>query len=1082
MLQFIVGRAASGKSYTIIEKIAECLNKGESPILLVPEQFSFESERALLSRFGEMKASEVKVMSFTRLWDEVARIYGGAAGRELSDADKIILMGRALRAAKDELKVWKSYVNSVGFTEKMLNTVSEFKIHAISPDDLLAAAENIKDSSLVAKLKDTATIYSNFNILLSEKFIDPNDKLNRLYEVLRSNNFFKGKKVFVDSFKGFTGQQFKILSRIIATADSVTVALTMDSKAIRKNGVFSGIIKTKEKLINIAKNHNIEIADDIRLEFPRYENKSMVSLERFMAGFGDCKGDECRDITVCNALDISEEAEFVARTIRKIVREENAVFDDFAVIVRDSAIYEEEFEAACKRNKVSCFVDSRISLSSLPISVVSLNAIALGNKISTEKILRFYKSGLEFLSLDELSLIENYTYLWSIDGEDWLKQWDMNPEGFKESSGEEIKEKLEEINGLREKMIAPIITFKKAFSSTAKDMAEALVKLILSVKADESFKNLSEKYKAENNKAYYDAVMQSWDMFMSLLDSLVLCFGDKEITRKEFEDAVKTAVSLTSIGVTPQTLDEVTFGSADRIRPYRPKYVFIMGANQGIFPRTSLATGIFSNKEREILNKNDISVPDKAIDGAIDEDYLVYSNLCSPSHKLFISYADSLSDGTAAEPSAFVSDILENLDVNKLSAPAPLEEGFFPETREAAFTEMCKRISKNENEAYTIKASLVEEESDSRLQSVFSMQKPPENKISSHTAKALFGKRMYMSPTRFETFNSCRFMYFCKYGLKANRIEPVEFSVLQRGTLVHYVLERLITEFGKNVSELNRQEISDKVDKYVEEYLDSIPGYRTVEDERFKYLVSTVARSVKFVAERLALEFAQSDFEPCHCELKIGADGDVPEIQIPLDDEASLTLGGVVDRVDKWNGYIRIVDYKTGSKEFKFPDILFGQNMQMLLYLYAISGSENFGGEPAGIFYMTAKRIKNDKSKRRMNGLMEGDLDLVNAMDKENKGEFVPILSARNTTNFVSKGDFEKIFKFITKKLKSSGNLMLSGDINASPVDGVDGDACKYCDFAAICRMRYEEHTKVPRMKNTEVMNEIERQVNEDGV
>ena len=33
---------------------------------------------------------------------------------------------------------------------------------------------------------------------------------------------------------------------------------------------------------------------------------------------------------------------------------------------------------------------------------------------------------------------------------------------------------------------------------TAKDMAEALVKLILSVKADESFKNLSEKYKAEN--------------------------------------------------------------------------------------------------------------------------------------------------------------------------------------------------------------------------------------------------------------------------------------------------------------------------------------------------------------------------------------------------------------------------------------------------------------------------------------------------------------------------------------------------------------------------------------------------------
>ncbi len=1082
MLQFIVGRATSGKSYTITEKIAECLNRGGSPVLIVPEQFSFESERAILSRFGDKQADRVRVMSFTRLCDEAGRIYGGLAGRELSDADKIILMGRALNMSKDELKLWKSYVNSAGFTEKMLNTVSEFKIHAISYDDLLAAAERISDSSLVAKLKDTAVIYRNFNLLLSERFIDPNDKLNRLYETLKTHKFFEKNDVFIDSFKGFTGQQFKILGRIISTAKSVTVSLTLDTESTRKNGVFSSILKTKERLLELAKRYNVQVAQDIKLEHPRYENEDMGHLERLMAGYADCKGALCHSVTVCGAADMGEEAEFVARTIRKIVREENAKFDDFAVIARDASVYEEELDFACNRNKVNCFIDRRIPLISLPISVVSLNAIALGKSLGTEKILRFYKSGLDFLSLDELSLVENYTYLWSIDGDVWEREWDMNPEGFREGDPEETKEKLKAINELREKMIAPILAFRKSFRGSAQDMARALVNLILKVKADESFKNLSRNYELESNQVYNDAIKQSWETFMGVLDSIALCFGNTEITRKEFEDAVKTALNLTTVGIAPQTLDEVTFGSADRIRPYRPKYVFIMGANQGMFPRTAAAVGIFSNREREILNKNDISVPDKAIDGAIDEDFLVYSSACSPSHKLFISYTDSLTDGSAAEPSAFVFDILENLEVNRLTLPAPLTENTFPETNEAAFTEMCKRVSKNENEALTLKNSLCDDELKIRAQSVFGMQKPPVNKISSDTAKNLFGKKMYMSPTRFETFNSCKFMYFCKYGLKANKLEPVEFSVLQRGTLVHYVLERLITEFGKDVSRLTSEEISDNVDRYVKEYLDSIPGYRSVEDDRFKYLVSTVSRSVKFVAERLASEFAQSDFEPVHCELRIGSDGDIPEIQIPLNDDAALMLNGVVDRVDRWNGYVRIVDYKTGSKEFKFPDVLFGQNMQMLLYLYAVSQSEEFSGEPAGIFYMPAKRIKNEKSKRRMNGLMEADLELVNAMDKDNSGEFVPILSARNTSNFVSKGDFEKIFDFITAKLKNSGNLMLSGDVNANPVDGVDGDACKYCDFSAICRMRYEEHTKVPRMKNTEVMVEIERQVADSGI
>ena len=1085
MLQFILGRAGFGKSFTLTQKIGECIEKGGAPLLIVPEQFSFESERAILSRFGERATDKVKVMSFSRLCEDASRVYGGGAGRVLSDADKTIMLGRAMKNCKDELKLWKGYVNSAGFIENMLNAISEFKLHAVSYEDLLSAAERVEDNYLSSKLFDTALIYKNYDLILGEKFIDSNDNLAKFYMQLKTHNFFEGKDVFIDSFKGFTGQQLKIINVIIATAASVTVALTIDTQSNRKNGVFANIIKTKEKLINAAKSHNVAVMEDIIPEETFNKNDSLKALEKLMAGYSDFDDISADSITICSAADIGEEAEFVARNIRKIARKENARYDDFAVIVRDAEMYEEEFDSACRRNGVSCFIDRRISISSLPVAVMALNAVALAGKLTTEKILRFYKSGIEYISLEELAELENYTYLWGIDGEALKRDWDMNPDGFREVEDEKyakaIEEKLQSLNSIRQKMIAPIITFKKAFHGSAKDMASALVDLILSVGGDKSIKTLCEKYKNEGNYVYADALRQSWDVFIGLLESMVTCFGEGEITPKEFEDALKNGTALTTVGVSPQTLDEVTFGAADRIRPYRPKYVFLMGANQGIFPRNVSAIGIFSNKEREILKLNDIDIPDKTVESAIDEEYLVYSSLCLASDKLFISYAQSLSDGTAAEPSAFISEIEENLNVNRVSAPAPLTEGNLPETKEAAFSEMCKRISKDEGEALTVKSAL-DDEFEDRADSVFAMKKPPENIISSDTAKRLYGKDMYVSPTRFEVFNSCRFMYFCKYGLNAKKLEPVEFSVLQRGTLVHYVMERLIGEYGKGVGELSKEEISDCVDGYVAEYLDGISGYRSIEDERLKYLVETISRSAKFVAERLALEFAQSDFEPVHCELKIGKDGEIPEIEIPLDDGANLRLGGVVDRVDKWNGYIRIVDYKTGSKEFKFPDILFGQNMQMLLYLYAVSNSEKWGGDPAGIFYMPAKRNKNDKAKRRMNGLMEADMDLVNAMDKDNSGEFIPILSARNTSNFISKGDFEKIFAFISHKLKSSGNQMLSGDINADPVDGVDGDACKYCDFAAICRKRNEEHKKVPKMKSVEVITEIERQVAKDGI
>ena len=91
MLHLILGAAGTGKTALLHEKIAECVRGGGKAVLLVPEQYSFESEKALYRRLGAKDALSVEVLSFTRLCDRIFREYGGLAGVHLDETAKVLL-------------------------------------------------------------------------------------------------------------------------------------------------------------------------------------------------------------------------------------------------------------------------------------------------------------------------------------------------------------------------------------------------------------------------------------------------------------------------------------------------------------------------------------------------------------------------------------------------------------------------------------------------------------------------------------------------------------------------------------------------------------------------------------------------------------------------------------------------------------------------------------------------------------------------------------------------------------------------------------------------------------------------------
>lgn len=1081
MLQFILGRASSGKTYTVTQKISERLKQGKTPVLLVPEQFSFESEKNILDAVGDGLAQKVSVVSFSRICDEIERINGGICGENVTDADKIILMNKAIKISSDQLKRFKKYIYSSSFARIMLDAVSEFKLNFISAEDLYTAADNATDEQLALKLYDTALIYENYDAVLCEKFIDNTDRLTKLYFALENHKYFEGKTVFVDSFKGFSGQQYKILERIISQAESVTVTLVDNPCDKRELGVFSNIKKVKNRILNIADKFGVPVLEDIVLTDKNYVNLDLSALEDFMAtGKTDFNG-VGKNITVCRAEDVYAEADFVARNIRRIVRETGVKYSDFVIAARDTSTYEDALEIACKKNNVSCFIDKRVPLSSMPTATSVTAAADISVAFTTENILRFHKSGIGVLNHDEISTLENYTYLWGIDGKTWQTEWKMNPDGFSADGNlnDNTLKKLENINTLRKKAIEPLVEFKNNFSGTAENMSRALVKLLSQCNAANNFKKISKEYSGTGNTLYNDAVVQSWDSVMQILNSLMVCFGESQISKSEYIEALKTSVNLTTVGVIPQMVDEAIFGAADRIRPSRPKYVFIMGANQGVFPRFEQNNGLFINSEREKLISLGLDIQDKTYSSAVDEECLLYSNVCCASHGVFISYSAVSDSGAAIEPSSFVGEIQKRFNCNNAVEPSALSDEYLPETYDGAYSRLCSSVSEKGSDAATLITALSGYGAFSSAEKFTSYGEIKTQSIKPDFALQLFGKKVMMSPSKFDTFNRCRFMFFCRYGLGVKRLQPAEFNAMQRGTIVHYVLQRSVEDYSKSLADLSKSQISDLVERYTDEYLAMISGYKDIETSYLKYLVSTIKRNLKYVVARLGKEFAQSKFEPVKCELKIGNNADIPEIEIPIENCGTIELNGIVDRLDTYNGYIRIVDYKTGHRDFKLPDILFGQNMQMLIYLYAVSKSDKFGGKPAGILYMPANRNKDGaKSKHRMNGLLTAESDVVTAMDKENSGEFIPKFSEKSPSdNFIEQSDFEEIFSFIDLKLKQTGEMIYNGDIAADPIDGLDSGACKYCEYQNICGISDKKHKTVPNLTNPEVMQEIRKQV-----
>ena len=1086
MLQIIYGRASTGKTYTVFERIKRDVENGQQVILLVPEQFTFESERTLLHTLEGDSSTNVSVLSFTRLYDEVARFVGGRVADLINDSHKAILMGQAFSAVSNNLSLWGKYTDSPRFIKTLLAAVNEMKSAAVKPEQLREIATRIDEAYLKNKLEDLALIYGAYDALLGNNFLDPEDNITRLAENLLKYKFFENKTVYIDSFRSFTGGQYKIIDRILSQADNVICCFTAHNIENNTIDLFSNIRHTIENVCEIAIKNKVKILPHIELDDFHYSNDALSRVEAAFAGLhNDENAKNDGYVTICECVTAADEAEFAARTIRRLVRDGKYRYKDFVIICRNADDYKGLVEQACRRNDVFCFADRRREIKNLPLTVFINSLLQLLKKYDTDVILNMLKTGLGPLTDSEISDLENYIYIWDINGAVWNNEWTMNPLGL--SNKKFDTNQLEYLNSLREKIVILINKFRNNFCGTPTKLVMAIIGILDDYNIAQKLKSKLDEY-VQIDALTADDVRGGYDAVMTILDGLVRCLPEKEITTKQFIDSWDMAVSFATIGNIPQMLDEVTFGSADRIKPSRPKIAFILGANETVFPQRCAVGGVFAERERTKLLNAGLKLISTDITTAIDEDFLVYSSLCCAKDMLFVSYCKYSASGSALEPSSIIRKICDAFDGFELNYEPndKLKINNLPQTKVTAISKMCELYNTSKKDYQIIKQAL--NDSNVCVEDYLAAADKSKVAVSKDVAEELYGKSIPVSATKFDTFHRCKFKFFCNYGLGVKKIEAADFNVLQRGTIVHYVLENIIKEHGKNIASFTREECDALSDKYLNEYLNSVSGFADVANARIKFLVSKISVIIKDVVFHISKEFAQTDFNPEYCELKIGENKTVPELSLPFGDNGEIKINGSIDRLDVWNGYLRVVDYKTGTKNFKLSDILVGLNLQMLLYLYSIvrgNNEELSRLKPAGVLYMPSKREKED-SPLTMNGLVFDEERVYTAMEHENNGIFIPKHECYETgdkkgqtkgNTYVGQEVFDLVFDYIEHMLKNMGKDVLSGDSSAIPVDASGKKSCEYCDYYPICCLENGEHIKAPSLKNSEVIEKIKEEI-----
>ena len=1076
MLTLILGPSGSGKSRLLRDTLKARAEAGQKSILLVPEQFTSSTEGILYQTLGDRLSAMVDSYSFTSLSETLLRRYGGAAVPTMTEAGRAVLVRRALDSLLDKVVYYSRQRRSAAFCEKAAQTIEELKSAGVTPDRLAAYARAPGADS--DKLSELSLIYGAYEALLHQTAMDPGDRVLLAADSLEPD-WFGGRAVLIDEFDTFNASKRAMLAAMLPCTD-LTVALCCDADVPDDGmGTFSGARQVAAALRRMAQKAGIPCRTTV-LRQDRRHTGALAELNLLLADPAytpqQTVDPAAPQIVYYTGASRQDEAKAAAAAIRARAAA-GTPYRRMAVICRSSEQYLSAIRYEFRLQNIPLFCDEPTTPEhTVPARAVHAALEILRCGINSRTMLRLVKTGLPDLSEDARCALENYAYTWPLPAAAWRQPFTRSAAGYTDRPTEEDARTLEQAEQARQFLVEQTETFlSRARGAASAELTRRLYLYLQALGAEKTLDTLVRTLRARGELPAADEALREWNTVMGLLNQLAVLLGDEVLPPADYAELFTLLLRTTDMGHIPQSLDSVIFTTAGRMRLPETDAVFVLGLAEGEFPQTPGDRGLLTHADRDAMIAQGAELPDCFENRVLREGICFYKALTAPRQFLWLSWPG----GADVPPSAAVAPLLSLLNVPP-AVLTPAQLGAAP----AAALDLLGSLwhSGAGAERAAVQEALCRTDTAAAglaaLQRAAGIDHAAARVTDTAALERLLGPRLRISPTRFEKYTDCPFGYFMQYVLKARPRNKAELAPNISGTLTHWVLEQALCREGDRFTALSGEELAALTDRLIEEYKAlSLPG----EGRRMDYLLGRIRRNLVGLLGFIQRDMRQSAFRPAAFELTIG-DGGVPPVE--LDDGAGhhVLVIGTVDRVDtmELNGrtYIRVVDYKTGSKKFELREVWYGKDCQMLLYLFTLvrSGGALFPNPaPAGVEYLLADPAPEVTARPRsddgpgtypLEGLLTDEPGIWQAMDTRATGEFVPLTLKNGKLHYTSKkrladdAKLARIRDHLDGLLVQMARQLYSGDVAARPLCSGKHSPCAYCDFRTVCAHRDGENER----------------------
>ena len=1105
-LRFFFGPSGAGKSHQIYKEIIE--RSMESPrqnfLIIVPDQFTMQTQKELVTMHERGGIMNIDVLSFGRLSHRVFEEVGGQEIPVLDDTGKSLVLQRVAASIKDKLPMLGSHLHKQGYIHEVKSAISEFMQYGIGTEDVSALINFAeKRGALFYKLKDLEVLYRSFMEYIAGHFITKEEKLDVLRSVMHKSEIIRDSVVVFDGFTGFTPIQNRLIQELMKYAREVIVSVTIGDGEDPycpdgEQKLFHLSKKTVQGLEKLAMQIGVERGADITVapkSLPRFQNeKALQWLEKnlFRAETGAFEGKQ-EAIHIMDAPNLKEEVHQVGLKIVQLVRERGWQYRDIAVISGELQAYAAFVEEEFSDLDIPCYIDRTRGITLNPMTQFIKSALELFIKdFSYEAVFHYLRSGLTGFTSDQVDQLENYVLQTGIRG---FGKWSQRFTAKTRSMGED-ETPLLALNELRERFVTQVSALGGTGRSNASAYVENLYDFILANHVQNKLKILEDGFTARGDLTRAKEYAQIYRLIMELLEQIHGLLGEEEISRQEFLDILEAGFGEIEVGTIPQNVDRVLVGDMERTRLKQVKALFFVGVNDGNIPKAASKGGIISDVDREFLSQSGMELAPSPRQQMYIQRFYLYLNLTKPSEYLSLSYARVNSEGKTLRPSYLIEVICNLFPEICIEQPwkrSVMEQIVTPKEGIRYLAEGLREYVEagpsqlSGQELYSLYAVYQGQESykeQTELLTKAAFLRYRESGLAKAVARALYGSHLLNSVSRLETYAACAYRHFLQYGLSLKEREEFAFEAVDMGNVFHGVLD----EFARRLEDseytwfnftpqFSEKNITEAMEHFAANYSAGV----LYSSARNEYAITRMNRILLRTVNTLQNHLQKGDFVPEGHEISFRFADNMDTVNIALTQEEKIHLQGRIDRIDtaqdEEHVYVKVIDYKSGNRQFDLAAVYHGLQLQLVVYMNAameIEAKKHPDKEvvPAALLYyhvddplveagqeLTPEEISAGLlQKLRMNGVVNADTNIIEKLDRcmADKSDVIPVekkkdgsFSARSS--IMSKEELQVVSGYVNAKIRKIGQEILSGHKDMNPYEKGMMGACTYCAYKKVC-------------------------------